>query len=193
MSDYRVSVVSPEEAAALMARLRAGGVENQNARRTAVVQGGLEMKGSFELVARDVESGDVAWTHKDENLITDFGRRAWMDGRFATLQLGFAASTELPSAGRCSLSGDVTQIFTTGNLNPSNNSVTNTKTLSTTFTTPASNRTLGTIWLQRLNENINAAGYVHGLIAYALLTPPKTQTTTQTLEVVYKISMTPIY
>jgi hypothetical protein len=32
----------------------------------------------------------------------------------------------------------------------------------------------------------------YGIAAYALLTPAKTQTTTQTLEVVYRISMSPI-
>lgn len=40
--------------------------------------------------------------------------------------------------------------------------------------------------------NTDANVGVYGIAAYALLTPAKTQTTTQTLEVVYRISMSPI-
>jgi hypothetical protein len=192
MSDYRVSTVSPEEAEELLRRLRAGGPTNKNARRSAILQGGIEMKGSFELIARDAKSGEIEWAHAADNLITDFGRRAWMDMRFYNLQIGFGASTETPTAARSALPGDSTQLFGSGNLTPSNNSVTNTKTLSTTFGTPANNRTLGTIWINRLNDGF-LTGYHPGILAYALLTPPKTQTTTQTLEVVYKISISPIY
>lgn len=194
MSDYRVSVVSPEEAEMVLARLRKGGPENKNHRRTAVLQGGIEMKGAFEITARDVASGEVAWAHKDDNLLTDFGRRRWMDYRWTSLTLGFSSSTEPPSAGRCSLASNGNQVFVSGNLTPSNNPTTHTKTISTTFGTPAANRTLGTVWIQIYNDGVNTAnGFVHGMMAYALLTPPKTQTTTQTLEVVYKISMSPIY
>jgi hypothetical protein len=192
MSDYRVSVVDPADAEAVLARLRAGGPLNKNARKTAVLQGGIELKGSFELTARNAKTGEIEWAHEDTNLITDFGRRFWMDSRFNSLQVGFAASTEMPSAARCTLAGDSTQLFVSANLTPSNNVVTHTKTVSTTFTTPGVNRTLGTIWIHRFNDTIQT-GYVPGIIAYALLTPPKTQTTTQTLEVVYKISMSPIY
>jgi hypothetical protein len=192
MTDYRVSTVSPEEAAEAFERLRGGRYLNKPARRTLLMEGGLIMKGSFELIARDAKSGEIEWSHKDDNLITDFGRRAWMDMRFHNLQLGFCASTETPTAARCSLPGDSTQLFGSGNLTPSNNPVTNTKTISTTFGTPANNRTLGTIWINRLNDGFQT-GYHPGILAYALLTPPKTQTTTQTLEVVYKISMSPIF
>jgi hypothetical protein len=192
MSDYRVKVISPEEGEAALARLRGATPENKNARRAAYLAGGLEMKGSFELVARDEKTGDVAWTHQDNNLITDFGRRVWMDNRFNGFAIGFSASTETPSAARGSLCGDSTQLFLSSNLTPSNNDVTNTKTVSTTFTTPGNNRTLGTIFLVPINSTL-PAGVARGVLAYALLTPPKTQTTTQTLEVVYKISMSPIY
>jgi len=191
MTDYKVSTVSPEEAAEALARLRGGMYLNKPERRTLLMEGGLVMKGSFELIARDVKSGEIEWAHKDNNLITDFGRRVWMDTRLSSFQLGFAASTETPSAARFSLAGDSTQLFNSGNLAPSNNNVTNTKTVSTTFGTPPNNRTLGTIWIHQPNVSI-ATGFVQGVIAYALLTPPKTQTTTQTLEVVYKISMSPI-
>jgi hypothetical protein len=192
MSDYRVSIPDQEETAKVLARLRAGEPLNKNDRRTAILQGGIELKGSFEITARDAASGEVAWEHKDDNLITDLGRRYWMDVCFNSVRLGFAASTESPSAARSSISGDTLQIFGSGTLSPTNNTLTHTKTVSTTFTTPANNRTLGTVFLTRSAESAIATVGMRGIVAYALLTPPKTQTTVQTLEVVYKISMSPI-
>jgi hypothetical protein len=192
MSDYKVSVVSPEEAREAVARLKFG-PENRSNRRTVLLEGGLELKGSFEITARDVVSGEVAWKHADDNLITDFGRRVWADVRFATLYVGFQASTEPPTSARCSIPGDIAQIFKSSALTPSNNPATNTKTVSFfPVGTPASNRTLGTIWIACGGNAVNNNGYAAGIAAYALLTPPKTQTTTQTLEVIYKISMSPI-
>jgi hypothetical protein len=192
MSDYKVSTFSPDEAEAMLTHLRAGRVPPKRMNPKLVLAGDLELKGSFEITARDAESGEVAWTHADNNLITDFGRFAWMDMRFYYIQVGFCASTEAPDPRRSALIGDSTQIFSSGNLTPSNNSVTHTKTVSTTFGTPANNRTLGTIFVLRVNESL-PYNMARGVLAYALLTPPKTQTTTQTLEVVYKISMSPIY
>lgn len=193
MSGYRVTTVSPEEGEAFLSRLRGAGPENKSAHTTAILAGGIEMKGSFEITAREASTGEVAWAHSDDNLITDLGRRAWMDMRFNSLAIGFASSVETPSAARCSIQGDSTQLFISAGLSPSNNSVTHTKTLTTTFGTPGNNRTLGTIWLQRGNDLGIPNGSARSLLAYALLTPTKTQTTTQTLEVVYKISMSPIY
>lgn len=191
MSDYKVSIPSPEEAEAALQRLRGG--KPKTLSPALNLSEGVSLKGAFELTARDAKTGQVDWHYEGTNLITDFGRRFWMDSRFYTLQLGFAASTEAPTAARCTLAGDTAQVFASGNLTPSNNSVTNTKTLSTTFGTPASNRTLGSIFLLRLNDGVVTSIGARGVIAYALLTPPKTQTTTQTLEVVYKISISPIY
>jgi hypothetical protein len=192
MSDYRVSTVSSEEAQEVLARFRAGGSENKKAARTAILAGGIELKGSFELIARDAETGQVAWSHASENLITDFGRRFWPDRHFDGFAIGFSASTETPVTGRHTLCGDSTQLFFSANLVVSNNTVTHTKTVSATFATPANNRTLGTIFIQPSTTTITA-GVSRKILAYALLTPPKTQTTVQTLEVVYKISMAPIY
>lgn len=193
MSDYKVSIPSPEEAEAALQRLRAGNAVRTTPRPELTLYEGVSLHGAFEITARDAKSGEVEWDYKGTNLITDFGRRYWMDARFSTIQVGFAASTEPPTAARSAISGDINQIFASGNLSPSNNSVTHTKTVSTTFGTPASNRTLGTIFLQRVNDGVVAQSGTRAVIAYALLTPPKTQTTTQTLEVVYKISMSPIY
>ena len=192
MSDYKVTIPSPEEAAEAIARMRAGGPLNLNARRKLALAGGVELKGSFELTARDAESGEVAWQHEESNLITDFGRRAWMDLRFSGMAIGFCPSTEAPISGRCALGTDPAQCVISGNLTPTNNTTTHTKTVSATYVVPSVNRTLGTIFIFRHNDILYTQSGPGSMIAYALLTPPKTQTTTQTLEVVYKISMSPI-
>jgi hypothetical protein len=199
MSDYKVSVVNPEEAREVLSRLRPGSPENRNARREAILQGGIELKGSFEIVARDAASGEVAWSHKGENLITDFGRRVWMDYRINGAQLGFSSSTEPPNSSRCAISSDSAQLFVSSvNLTPTNNPVTHTKTfvcnstISANYGSGQGNRNLGTIFLLAYNAGL-VTGYARNIIAYALMTPPKTQTNTQTLEVIYKISMSPIY
>lgn len=189
---YKVSILGPEEAAEVMRRLRFG-PDNKGNRREAVLCDGFMLKGSFEMIAREVESGEVAWRHAAENLISDFGRRQWMDTRFSTMRIAFSPSSEPPIPGRCSISCDPTQPVVSGNIAPTNDPSTHTKTLTATYTTPAANRTLGMIGLVPSNVNVNTLGGVSYLAAYALLTPPKTQTTTQTLEVIYKISMNPIY
>lgn len=162
-------------------------------RRTLILPGDLELKGSFEMVARDVRTGEVAWQYAGENLITDWGRRIWMDTRFSNGKIGFTDSSEVPLAARSAIACDPAQPVVSGSLVPTNDPATHTKTYSTTFATPAVNRTLGTIGLTSNSQTVQALGGLPGLAAYALLTPPKVQTTVQTLEVTYKISMTPIF
>ena len=194
MSDkvYTVEVISPAEANVLLGRMR-GGPENRSARRSMVLPGGFEISGEFCLTARDARSGEVEWEHTEKNLITDLGRRNWMEARWHNAIIGFAPSTEIPQAGRYSLSTDSTQCVASAALSPGINGSTHTKTFSTTYVSPASNRTLGTIALCRYTGTVAMTneGLVQ-LISYALLTPPKTQSTTQTLEVVYRVSMNPI-
>lgn len=189
---YAVEMVSPAEAESLIQRFR-GGPENLNARRSLVIPGGFELVGEFSLTARDAKSGAVAWEHADKNLITDWGRRQWMENKWAGgMTICFAPSTESPQSGRYSLGSDGSQCFESVSLTPVNAPATHTKTFSTTYTTPAQNRTLGTILLCRTTSSAVLDKGIVQVSAFALLTPPKTQTTTQTLEVVYKVSMNPI-
>lgn len=188
---YIVQVVSPEEAAELIQKFKQG-PENLNGRKSLMLAGvGVNLEGSFSLTARDAASGEIEWAHEDKNLITDFGRRVWADTRFsASVFISFSPSTEVPQSGRYSIPSDVTQCFSSGGFAPVNAPATHTKTWSTTFGTPGTTRTLGTIALCSATTEGNMG--TKFVMAYALLTPPKTQTTTQTLEVVYKVSMNPI-
>jgi len=190
---YKVEIVPPHEVEQLIRCLKFG-PDNKRDRREAILSSGLMLKGEFELTARNHETGDVEWSHKAANLITDYGRREWIDDHFRTLSIFFAPSIEAPNSGRCSIScnNPSNQAFMSASLTPSNNPATNTKTLTTTFGTPTVTRTLGIIGVGNA-VSVSANAGIRGLAAYALLTPPKTQTTTQTLEVIYKISMSPIY
>lgn len=190
---YSVSVISPAEADAFLRRLKRGGPENLEGRRSMVLSGGFELTGEFSLTARDARSGEVEWEHTEKNIITDLGRRTWQEARWHAANIAFAPSTQAPQSSRYSLGTDGTQCVESGAIAAVNTPATHTKQFSTTFGTPAANRTLATIVVGRytgqvayLNEGVKQ------LMAFALLTPPKTQTTTQTLEVVYKVSMNPI-
>ena len=188
---YNIELVSPVETATLFQRFK-GGPASDTARRSLVLSGGLELTGEFSLTARDVNSGEVAWTHNDKNLITDFGRREWMSSRWVQMSIAFAPSIESPQLGRYSLSTDANQCVCSVLLSPVITVATHTKTFSTTYTVPSVNRTLGTILLCSVASVATAYKGIQDVAAFALLTPPKTQTTLQTLEVVYKVSMNPI-
>lgn len=189
---YVASLVSPEEAEVLRRRFGIG-PEAKKVHRTLVLPGGLQLKGSFEMTARDIRTGEVAWEYKGENLITDTGRRQWHSTHFNSNKIAFTDTSENPLAARSAIGCDPTQPVLSGTLTPTNDTFTHTKTYSTTFATPANNRTLGMIGLTNISQAVNAFGGLAGLCAYALLTPPKVQTTVQTLEVIYKISMIPIF
>jgi len=186
---YRVETLSPAETDAFL-RGRLSGPENRSATRSMRVAG-FEIKGEFFLTARNVQSNEVEWEHAEKNLITDFGRRMWMEDRWATGELAFAPSIETPQTGRYSVSTTGTQVVDSGGLTTGNTPATHTKSLSFVFTAPGTNRSLGTIAFGR-TATAQATHGIEQLASFALLTPPKIQTTVQTLEVVYRVSMNPI-
>lgn len=170
------------------------GRETPAVHKKMVLASGFEVKGEFEMVARDVRSGEVEWQVHQENLLTDIAKNAWFDNGLTNLRLGFAPCTETPSIIRSAIPTDGTQCFLSANLTPTVTPSTYTKQYSTTFGTPASNRTLGIIWTSFHSGGSFDVNFGPTYIwTYSLLTPPKTQTTTQTLEVVYKLSMNPVY
>ena len=165
------------------------------AHRKMMLAEGFELKGTFELTARDAKSGEVEWRHEQDNLITDWGRYWFFDVGWTNLQLGFAPAQETPAVLRCSIPTDGAQVFNSGNLGSGTvTPSTYTKTWSTTFGTPGINRTLGMLMTAFYSGTfVDANMGVVQCWSYALLTPPKTQTTTQTIELVYKMAINPIY
>jgi hypothetical protein len=194
---YKVQDLSPAEVREFLARRNTPSHLGKPLKpeHRKIVMNGFELKGEFELTARDARSGEVEWEVKQENLLTDIGRQNFFEQGLSNLRLGFAPSQETPSILRCAVPTDGSQCFVSGNLGsgavtPS----TYTKQWSTTFGVPVANRTLGIIW-----TTFFQAGAPDGnmglpyIWSYSLLTPPKTQTTVQTLEVIYKLSLNPIW
>lgn len=189
---YKVSLISPAEADLFLRSIRTP--ENKEFRKSLVLSEGFELKGEFSLIAKNHLSQEIEWEVHQPNLLTDYGRRAWMDYRFSSLRIAFCPSIEAPNPGRYSVStdGSANASFVSANVTPTVAPTTYTKTISATFTTPSANRTLGMIALIGANVNADVTLGLVNVCAFSLLTPAKSQTTTQTLEVIYKISMNPI-
>lgn len=184
----KVELISPEEADLLFRRIKEAKERRETKPPKTLVFGiPFELTGEVELTCRDATSGETEWHIKQPNLITDEGRRRWQEAGFYTMQLMFGPITEPPDYRRYSLATPASG--PAANLSPTVNSTLKTKTYSTTFGTPGSNRTLGTI---ALGGGLDGTFGMADIFAYTLLTPTKTQTTTQTLEVIYKVTFNPI-
>lgn len=181
--NQRVTVCSPEETKAILEALG-----DDPSKAKALLQG------RFRLTCREA-NGNVAWEVARENLITDYGRR-----RFYLDNLGNASaflftspSSEAPLIARAAVLDDgasSSSQFSTI-VNPTYDSLTLTKSWFFSFATPASTRRIGTVGLTAYSS----ASLVgpQRLLAYALVSPVKTQTTSQTLELRYTIALTPVY
>lgn len=178
--------LSPSEAQEILRRM------NERGKRTMVCGADMEIKGSCEAVCRDAITGEVAWQLAQENTVTDYARQCWFEDSMPSSSIFVAASTETPDFRRYSICTPVDGIASTssGGITSTNTTATLTKTWSTTFGTPSSTRTIGTIGLGSTDGNSRMG--IWGIRAYLLLSPPKTQTVNQTLEIVYKLSMSPI-
>ena len=180
-----VEVCSPEEAARYIRALK-----GEPSPRPPM---DYKLNGFVDLTCRE-DDGSVAWEVHQPNLITDLARRMWTDGNFYTGYILVSPTTEDADPSRTAFTDNGTAaggVISVG-INPGYDSITRTKTWTATpFTAPALNRQIGLIGLTRTSQTV--AGYMRMLYAYTRLTPVKTQTTSQTLEVVYKITLTPLY
>ena len=148
--------------------------------------------GFVDAVCREAD-GSVAWEVHQKNIVTDVGRRRFANLVWSAAFVVTSPSTEAADPQRSALLDD-------GNASSSQASVivagtydaiTLTKSWSNVFATPAATRQVGTIGLAARTRSA-AAGLLQ-LLAYTVLAPVKTQSPTQTLEIVYRISLTPIY
>jgi len=152
---------------------------------------GVTIKGFFDVVCR--EEGETVWEIHQPNLLTDYGRRTWAYGNFSSANFAIFTSplAETPRADRYSLidhSGQQQQMAYTS---PANDAPSLSKAWSTTFGLPASNKTIASVGL-RFN-NMYDVGSVgpQCICCYSLLTPVKVQTTSQTLEISYRLTLSP--
>lgn len=149
----------------------------------------FQIEGHIHVVCRELD-GEPVWEVDQPNLITDMGRRFWMLRAFLNGNVATSPSSETPSLSRYSLpdNGSSSSSQSSGAITPSNNSPTNTKTYSTTFGTPSSNRTIGTIALGNYFSQFGLGQ----IVCYSVISPAKVQTTSQTLELTYRLTMTPV-
>jgi hypothetical protein len=206
---YRVQEISPADVSDFYEKLKARTLPLQDMpiherpflgrptpeHQKGIVVDGFFIRGRFGITLRNAKTGEVEWEHEQDNLMTDIARYQFADGGFVNMQIGFMPSKEAPAVARVSVGTDSSQCFTSGGpLGSSITPSTFTRQFSYNFSTPPSaNRTLGSVMWMYYGHGINSAWGPDYIAAYALLTPPKTQTTLQTLEVVYKISMNPVY
>lgn len=180
-----ITLLSPEESVKIISELK-GGPGRGNHRAINLV-GGVSFVGSAEVTCREEKTGEVVWHDKVENAITDYGRRRWMDNLLYQMVIAASGNTEAIDFRRSLYTGPggTNDVPETGTLTVSKVGMTGS--WSTTFSAPSSTRTIGTICLGSRYDN-------QGLAVWAglLLSPPKTQTTSQTLEVIYKLTATGI-
>lgn len=162
--------------------------------RRMLLSEGWELKGSFDIAAKNVNTGELEWSHTQDNLVTDVGRVYFAWTRWESMVFGFAPSRELPSIGRASLATDGSQCVVSANQGLGTvTALTYTRTFGPiTFTAPASNRTLGTLFAGTVTYGVDANLGLICMLAYAPLSPSKVQTTVQTIELNYKLSISPI-
>lgn len=182
-----VELCSPDEAAAIIKRLRAS--------PSAPFP---TFKGWVDAVCRE-EDGSVAWEVHQPNLVTDLMRRHFVHGDLnGSVAIITSPGIDPPTVGRTCLfdDGATTSAQYSGAIAAVKNTITNTRSWTTTFTAPAANRTVGIVGLQSVASGIYRWYTSYGLsalYAYTVLSPVRVQTTTSTLEVTYRITMTTTY
>lgn len=164
-----------------------------------------ELHGYVDAVCRN-EDGSVAWEVHQPNIVTDAALRryayGWHYGNFmpymCSMMIFLSPNTETPLSSRYCLPDDGTGISYNGStgtgvpaaMNASWNGSTYTWTYSYTFS--GASRQVGTIGL---GSTFNSAWHYWGCTVWActLLNPVKTQTPSQTVETVYRITLIPNY
>ena len=194
MSGYKVETLDAETTTRVLRQLQGGADPMKQSHRKMQLSGGFELHGVFELTARNAETGEVEWEHSQANLVTDYGRVCFAANNWANCFLGFMPSREAPSLSRITVSTDPTQCFVSGNQGAGTVTAgTYTRNFGPiTFSAPGTNRTLGTVYINTIGDGIAPQFGPYTLSAYAVLSPSKVQTTSQTVELNYKISMNPV-
>lgn len=196
-----VTEASPEETSQILRKM---GLPAQQA-----VNPGMfgKLKGFVDAVCRN-EDGSTAWEIHQPNIVTDLALRKFYHGFHSSmntglntnLQLVVSPNTELPIPGRYTLPDDGTS-GATYNSNNGWNLDSSGGTMSFdlggltwyySYVFTGANRRVGTIGLCGNSQNTLQYG-TPPLYAYTLLSPWKTQTSLQTVEVSYRLTLSLIY
>jgi len=185
----RIKLCSPSEAAAYIASLTASeakALEREPPR--------IDFQGHVDLVCRE-ETGEIAWEVHQHNVVTNYFRRAaWFNiglpvpPTLAYQYLVIGDSLDPARADRNNLIdgngvGAVSLQLTGASDGGWGKSWTN------SFAAPGASRRIGAVGLSSAADGWFSGGGMNFLLAYTQINPYKTQSTTQTLEVVYKITL----
>ena len=148
---------------------------------------GFSIKGELELTGRE-EDGSVAWhVPWQKNLITDYGRRKWSADCFNNGRIFMSAPQETPRFDRNSILDSTSAAsYQASSPAPATDWAAGTKTWAYTFPVPGSTRTIGVVGLADSANSGHGSLYIY---TYSLLTPAKTQTTSQTVELNYRLTL----
>jgi hypothetical protein len=148
--------------------------------------GGVTIEGYVDLICR--EQDEIVWEVHQTNLLTDYGRRMWMNNLFYQACLFTSGIGEVPMASRYSLIEPTGFNQVTAVQTPVSSLAAGTKTWSYSFGIPAANRTVASVGLCSGTQSLYGATRI---MCYSLISPPKIQTTQQTLEISYRLTMIP--
>lgn len=152
---------------------------------------GVGIKGFFDVQCKN-EDGSVAWELHQPNLLTDTGRRLWMYNGFYRGGIFTSGVLDTPLAGRCSLvEGYGTSQTLSVDTGPSIDWGTISKSWSTTFGTPGSNRQIAMVgmhtnFIGAVQNNVSYGP--QWIVCYSRVNPVKIQSTSQTLEISYRLT-----
>lgn len=155
---------------------------------------GATLRGEIELTCREPD-GTPAWRVIQPNLFTDSGRRLFAEVGFPAsgIYLFTSPSTETASQSRTALPDETSSTQHSTALSATSDNSTLIKQWFYTFPAPASNKLIGTVGIESKLPSSTASSMVSRIVAYTVLSPTKTQTTTQTLELLYRVAFTPVY
>lgn len=156
----------------------------------------IQIKGFVDAVCREEETGEVAWEVHQPNIFTDFGRYIWAYDTLANYTTGIFVSdfAETPRVDRCSNTlyrsgiGGSTCHRWQGTSTHSNDWGSSSKVFSYTFGTPSVNSPVATVGLAYKDATQYSYTFLN-VLCYSLISPKKIQTTSQTLEISYRLTM----
>lgn len=197
----RIEVCSPSESVKIIAWMKLTEREVREQAVEAARHGGFDfaLHGYVDIYFRDAKSGEVEDEVHQANLITDLGRRLFNTGIggaafSSSIGIGTSPSVEPALIGRYNLNdtgaASSSQISTA--IAPTFDGATLTRSWLFAFGVPPATRRIGTVGLSnRLGAAWSNQRGLSGLAAYTVISPAKTQAVTQTLEVNYRITLTP--
>lgn len=183
-----VELLAPEETENILRKLRH---EESNGF-------GFDLKGHITAVCREEKTGEEVWTVDQDNLITNWAKRLYFaagEGLRSNVYIILLNSTETPDPRRCTMpiyTGLEASYASYGPFQLTSNNVTeHSRTWSCVFGAPSVSRTIAMVGINHDNQVWNWWSSP-AMCAYSRISPSKVQSTSQTVEISYKLFLLPL-